>query len=75
MDPFIFSLLNNNHDNNFIDISEYYDKKIEAIKLYKSQWKRNKNDWTEFLNLTSSYYGKIVRVKFAEGFISNKFLL
>jgi len=61
--------------NFFIDISEYYDKKIEAIKLYKSQWKRNKNDWTEFLNLTSSYYGKIVRVKFAEGFISNKFLL
>lgn len=61
--------------NFYIDITKYYNKKLESIKLYKSQWERNGKDWTEFLNSTSLYYGKIVGVKRAEGFVSNKFLL
>jgi len=61
--------------NVFIDISDTWEKKIEAIKLYKSQWNSSGNDWYEFLDSTSRYYGKIIGVERAEGFYSQKLQL
>lgn len=58
--------------NVFVDISETWEKKIEACMIYKSQWRQ---DWYEFLNATTTYYGKIIGVERAEGFYSPKFLL
>lgn len=58
--------------NVFVDISHTWEKKIEALKLYKSQWRP---DWFEFLDATSIYYGKMIGVKRAEGFVSNKIVL
>lgn len=60
--------------NLFVDISNSWDKKIEALKLYKGQWDRAGVDWYEFLDSTSKYYGKIIGVERAEGFYSNKFM-
>lgn len=58
--------------NVFVDISETWEKKIEACMIYKSQWRQ---DWYEFLDATTTYYGKIIGVERAEGFYSPKFLL
>jgi len=57
--------------NIFIDITDTWEDKINALKLY-GPWR---DDWYEFLDATSTYYGKIAGVRRAEGFISNKFLL
>ncbi len=61
--------------NIFVDISDFWESKIEALKCYSTQWDRAGQDWFEFLDLTTRFYGKMVGVKRAEGFISNKFLL
>jgi len=61
--------------NIYVDISDYWDKKIEALKCYKAQWKRAGEDWLDFLDITTRYYGKMVGVKRAEGFITKKYLL
>lgn len=59
--------------NFFIDISDYYLKKLDAIRLYESVRNRFESDWFEYLDATSKYYGKIVGCARAEGFIVNKF--
>lgn len=61
--------------NIFVDITEEWDDKIKLVSLYESQWSRAKEDWCEFMDITSKYYGKIVGVSRAEGFITNKLLL
>ena len=60
--------------NFFFDISDYFDNKINALKLYQSVWKDKAEDWTDFLKASHSYYGKIVGTKMAEGFITHKYL-
>ena len=59
--------------NIFVDISNHWEQKIEALKCYKSQWDRAGQDWLEFLDATSRYYGKMIGVERAEGFITKKF--
>lgn len=61
--------------NIFIDISDTWDKKIGALKCFSGQWSRAGEDWYEYLDTTSKYYGKIIGVKRAEGFISVKYLI
>lgn len=61
--------------NVFVDISNYWDRKIDAIKLYAGQWKKSGKDWFEFMDASTKYYGKIAGVKRAEGFYTNKILL
>jgi LmbE family N-acetylglucosaminyl deacetylase len=58
--------------NFYIDITSEYEKKIEALSLFRSQWERNKKDWTEFLDITSQYYGKIIGTSRAEGFVAKR---
>lgn len=55
--------------NFYVDISEEWNRKIKAIASFKSQWIRTEKDWTEFLDITSKYYGKTIGVNRAEGFI------
>lgn len=61
--------------NIYVDISETWDKKIQAMELYEGEWSKSGKDWYEFLDATSSYYGKIIGVKRAEGFYSPKYKL
>lgn len=61
--------------NIFVDITDHFDKKIEALQAYENQWGRAGDDWYEFLDITSLYYGKMVGVKRAEGFMTNKYLI
>lgn len=61
--------------NLFVDISDTWDKKIDALKCFSGQWERAGSDWYEYLDLTTRYYGKIAGVKRAEGFISGKYLI
>jgi LmbE family N-acetylglucosaminyl deacetylase len=58
--------------NFFVDITNEWKQKIEALSLFRSQWERNQKDWTEFLDVISQYYGKIIGVKRAEGFTATK---
>lgn len=60
--------------NIFVDISDHWETKITSLKLFQSQWGRSGKDWFEFLDVITRYYGKIVGVKRAEGFISNRML-
>ena len=60
--------------NFFVDISDTWEQKMGALKHYKSEWKRLGSDWCEFLDATTTYYGKMSGAKRAEGFITHKFL-
>ncbi len=61
--------------NIFVEISDTWDQKIEAMKCYTTQWERAGAEWYEFMDETTRYYGKIIGVARAEGFFSNKFSL
>ena len=68
-----------------IDITPYWDKKIESVMAYKSQF--HNPDWEdepqtyisspEFIQVVEARareFGKSINVKFAEGFTSKKIL-
>ncbi len=55
--------------NFYFDISAEWESKLKCMSMFSSQWDRNKKDWTEFLDTTSRYYGKIIGTERAEGFI------
>lgn len=61
--------------NVYVDISDTWEDKLEAVKLFVSAWSNHEEDWYDFLNSTALYYGRIVATKRAEGFISAKCLL
>ncbi len=60
--------------NIFVDISDTWEEKIEALKIYDGQWERAGTDWYEYLDHTSRSYGKMIGVGRAEGFVSRKLL-
>lgn len=55
--------------NFFIDISDYFTKKIEAIKCYRSQFIDNsKNKFVfSYIENINRYWGSLIRKEFAEG--------
>jgi len=64
-----------------IDISEYIDKKTEAIKAYTSQFVKPKNNepnsimgLLDQIKSTNSIYGRPINVEYAEGFTVNRYL-
>jgi len=68
-----------------IDVTEHWDKKIESIQAYGSQffnpeWKEEHQTYistAEFYHVVEARareYGKAIQVKFAEGFTSRKML-
>jgi N-acetylglucosamine malate deacetylase 1 len=68
-----------------VDITEYWDKKIESIKAYGSQfynpdWKEEHQTYIssagfyEVVESRAREFGKSIQVKFAEGFTSRKLL-
>jgi len=58
--------------NVFVDISDTWEEKIESLKIYAGQWERAGTDWYGYLDNTSRYYGKMIGVERAEGFVSRK---
>lgn len=72
------------HPNLVVDITEVFDKKIEAIKAYKTQFYNpgSKEQETyisssEFLDSViyrCKMFGKLIGVKYAEGFLSKKMI-
>lgn len=61
--------------NVYVDISDTWEEKLNACKLFDSAWRNHEQDWYDFLNSTALYYGRIVATQRAEGFISAKYLL
>lgn len=68
-----------------VDVTDYWDKKIKSIKAFKSQFYNPGDDdepqtyisSPEFIQIVESRareFGKSIRVKYAEGFTSRKFL-
>ncbi len=58
--------------NVFVDITSTWEQKIEAMQCFRAQWERASKDWYGFLDETSRYYGRMVGVERAEGFVSRK---
>ena len=54
--------------NFYVDITNQWTTKLECLSKFESQWNRSKDDWTEFLDVTSRYHGKVVGCMRAEGF-------
>ncbi|MHA1252758.1 MAG: PIG-L deacetylase family protein [Candidatus Helarchaeota archaeon] len=52
----------------FINITDYINKKIMAIKIYESQIKKNGEWWIEGLIGRAKYRGYQIKVKYAEAF-------
>ncbi|MFI5396469.1 MAG: PIG-L deacetylase family protein [Candidatus Binatia bacterium] len=61
--------------NVFVDITSTWERKIEAMRCFETQWERAGKDWYGFLDETSRYYGRMVGVERAEGFVSRKVLV
>lgn len=61
--------------NCYVDITDEWEDKLEVLSYYRSEWQRGGNDWNEFLDVTSRYYGKIVGVRRAEAFFVQKYLI
>jgi bacillithiol biosynthesis deacetylase BshB1 len=68
-----------------IDVTEYWDKKIESIRAFKSQffnpeWEDEPQtyisspDFIQIIEARAREFGKSIRVKYAEGFTSRKIL-
>lgn len=67
-----------------VDVTDFYDRKVEAIKAYKSQFFDPNSDAPEtpisgkdFFDFVSSrmmQYGRPIGVKYAEGFTRERFL-
>jgi N-acetylglucosamine malate deacetylase 1 len=67
-----------------IDISDVFEKKIEAIKAYKTQFNSTDSDEPETYISTPDFldsviyrhkwFGKMIGVKYAEGFITDKMI-
>jgi N-acetylglucosamine malate deacetylase 1 len=61
--------------NFFVDISETYHKKMEALECYKSEMARIGTTWRKYHDNITSNYGLMVNTNRAEGFISYKYKL
>ena len=61
--------------NFYVDISKQWETKIECLSKFESQWNRSRFDWTEFLDVTSRYHGKVVGCERAEGFQVYKYII
>ncbi|MEP6597545.1 MAG: bacillithiol biosynthesis deacetylase BshB1, partial [Ginsengibacter sp.] len=67
-----------------IDITDVFDKKIEAIKAYKTQFFNPESqepetyistpEFLESIIYRSKMFGKLIGVKYAEGFMSKKMI-
>jgi bacillithiol biosynthesis deacetylase BshB1 len=67
-----------------VDITNVFDKKIEAIKAYKTQFYNPESkepqtyisspEFLESIIYRSKMFGKLIGVKYAEGFISKKMI-
>jgi N-acetylglucosamine malate deacetylase 1 len=67
-----------------VDISDYWDKKVEAIKAYKTQFHISEQskegvqtfistpEFMNFLEGRAREYGQSIRVKYGEGFTTDK---
>ena len=57
-----------------IDTSDYQDIKIKAIKQYSSQFNKKRNNLFIFdrINTVNSYYGILIKTKYAEAFLSKE---
>ena len=59
----------------FIDISKYIDKKIEAIKSYKSVFDKNKKNYNQYFDTIkgrAKFRGGVIGVDYAEAFVVAK---
>jgi LmbE family N-acetylglucosaminyl deacetylase len=61
--------------NVFVDITSTWQQKIEALQCFRGEWTRQGKEWYAFLDETTRYYGRMVGVERAEGFVSPKLLI
>lgn len=59
-----------------LDVTDDFDKKIEAVKAYKSQFIENKNNSfiLDYLKKQGQYWGSLIKRGYGESFISQETL-
>lgn len=61
--------------NFYVEITDTFQKKLDCMALFKSQWERSGMDWSEYLSSLALCNGRVVGVKYAEGFIAKRFFI
>jgi LmbE family N-acetylglucosaminyl deacetylase len=61
--------------NLYVDITTTWELKMRALRCYASEWDRTQGEWEAFHDELTRYYGRLVGVPRAEGFITRKYLL
>ena len=54
--------------NYFVDITDYMDIKIRAVKAHENEYKKYGQGWVDFFVNENENAGKKISVKFAEDF-------
>ncbi|MCA9375291.1 PIG-L family deacetylase, partial [Candidatus Dojkabacteria bacterium] len=66
--PIVNSLIPSSfHPHFFVDTTDFYEKKLDALKMHKSQINNNRIKWDEIEKLDGNY-GVSIGAKYAEGF-------
>lgn len=60
--------------NLFVDVTNTFQRKLDCMALYKSQWDRSGKDWTEYLQSLAICNGRVVGTKLAEAFVAKRLI-
>jgi len=55
-------------ENFYINITKEFSEKIDLIKIFKNELKRNSNSWIDQVERSNSSYGYKIQTKYAEAF-------
>tara|TARA_R110000803_G_scaffold207585_1_gene275610 strand:+ start:157 stop:786 length:630 start_codon:yes stop_codon:yes gene_type:complete len=58
----------------YVEINNFIDKKINALKFHKSQIKRFPKNWEEILKSEARYKGTFISSNYSEAFYCKKFI-
>ncbi len=61
--------------NVFVDVTDTYPVKIQALRCYRSEMDRRLDSWMKYLDSRSVLHGLVCGCQFAEGFRAVKFTL
>ena len=62
------------HGTFYVDISNYIDRKVAAVKAHETEYRVRGDGWVRFFKNVNANYGQQIGVKYAECFELVKYL-